>query len=230
MIERVQKMLNVFKNGAPGPRRLVREAAVHLAPPSLLAFRGPANGRRAVALTFDDGPDELLADYLDVLDRFGARATFFLLGSCCAARPGDVLELVRRGHEVAAHGYSHRRFPRLDLDALDAELSRTAALLPVPLTRRPLVRPPQGATSVRSLVHLIRRGYTTVMWSLDSDDCRTRDAGEVAARVSPERVAPGEIVLLHEGQSWTLEALPRILDGLARGGYSFVTVGELLRL
>ncbi len=68
------------------------------------------------------------------------------------------------------------------------------------------------------------------MWSLDSDDCRTQSADEVAERVAPERVRRGEIVLLHEGQAWTLAALPRILDGLTQAGHALVTVGELLRL
>ncbi len=207
---------------------LARRAAEALAPPSLLVFRGPPS-RRAVALTFDDGPEVLLEQYLAVLERFGVRATFFVLGSCCAARREALLELVQRGHEVAGHGYSHRRFPTLSAAELDDELRRTAALLPVARTPKPLVRPPQGATSLTSLWRTARAGYTTVLWSLDSDDCRTKSADEVVARVSPERVRPGEIVLLHEGQSWTVEALPRILDGLQQAGYALVTVGELLQ-
>jgi peptidoglycan/xylan/chitin deacetylase (PgdA/CDA1 family) len=216
---------------APPPdaaRRLLKHAARALAPPSLLVTRG-APSRRAVALTIDDGPDDLIGDYLDVLDRFDARATFFVLGKQCAARRSELLEMVRRGHEVASHGYSHKRFPTLSAAELDDELRTTAALLPVPLTRRPLVRPPQGATSLRSLFGTALRGYTTVLWSLDSDDCRTQSADEVAAKVAPERVTPGEIVLLHEAQAWTLEALPRICDGLKQAGYELITVGELLR-
>jgi len=208
-------------------RALIKTAASALAP-SLLVARGPSD-RRAVALTFDDGPDDFLDEYLAALDRFGARATFFVLGKQCAARRDALLEIVRRGHEVASHGYTHQRFPALSGAELDEELALTAALLPVPRTRRPLVRPPQGATSLKSLMRTSLRGYTTVLWSLDSDDCRTQSAAEVASRVAPERVAPGEIVLLHEGQPWTLEALPPILDGLRGAGYALVTVGELLR-
>ena len=210
------------------PISLLKNAARALAPSSLLVTRGRTD-RRAVALTFDDGPEALLDEYLAVLERFGARATFFVLGSACAQRRDGLLEIVRRGHEVASHGYTHKRFPTLSAAALDDELALTAALLPVPRTRRPLVRPPQGATTLKSLVRTSLRGYTTVLWSLDSDDCRTRSPSEVAAKVAPERVAPGEIVLLHEGQSWTLEALPAIVGGLQRAGYALVTVGELLR-
>jgi peptidoglycan/xylan/chitin deacetylase (PgdA/CDA1 family) len=206
----------------------VRAAAGALLPTRLLVLRGPSAARQ-VALTFDDGPDATTGSYLDVLDRFGARATFFVLGDAAAARRDVLLEIVRRGHEVASHGYSHRRFPTLSAAELRDELERTAAALPPP-RGHPLVRPPQGATSLGSLSRTALYGYTTVLWSLDSDDCRTDSPEAVAARVAPARVRPGEIVLLHEGQSWTLEALPAILGGLKGAGYSLVTVGELLGL
>jgi peptidoglycan/xylan/chitin deacetylase (PgdA/CDA1 family) len=90
------------------------------------------------------------------------------------------------------------------------------------------VRPPYGATSARSLALSASAGYTTVLWSLDSDDCRTQSPAEVAARVAPARVAPGEIVLLHEGQDWTLRALPWILETLRADGWQAVPVGEML--
>ena len=106
--------------------------------------------------------------------------------------------------------------------------TRTSALLPRASTARPLVRPPHGATSLRSLMITARAGYTTVLWSRDSDDCRTQNAAEVAARVAPASLTPGEIVLFHEGQSWTLEALPDILGKLAAEGWRTVSVGEML--
>ena len=92
-----------------------------------------------------------------------------------------------------------------------------------------MVRPPYGATSVRSLAVCAAAGYTSVMWSRDSDDCRTTSADEVVARLDPGALTPGEIVLLHEEQRWTLDALPRILTALRDGGWQAVTVGEILR-
>ncbi|HWL86724.1 MAG TPA: hypothetical protein VNO21_13030, partial [Polyangiaceae bacterium] len=77
-----------------------------------------------------------------------------------------------------------------------------------------------------TLARIAFAGYTTVLWSLDSDDCRIRDAREVESRVT--RVRGGEIVLMHEGQSWTLSALPSIVGRLRRSGFELVTVGELL--
>ncbi|HJZ85320.1 MAG TPA: polysaccharide deacetylase family protein [Polyangia bacterium] len=204
-----------------------RVAAEALVPASVLVLRARTRERR-VALTFDDGPDALTPAYLDVLDRFGALATFFVLGQHAVARKDELLAIVRRGHQVASHGYSHRRFPTLKRDEIEGELRATAALLPPAETQHPLLRPPQGATSLRSLLSCARAGYTTVLWSLDSDDCRVQSADQVAERVAPERIEPGAIVLLHEGQSWTLEALPRILSGLREASYAMVTVDNLL--
>jgi peptidoglycan/xylan/chitin deacetylase (PgdA/CDA1 family) len=208
-------------------QRVVRAAVDVFLPSNLLVRRGPPTPRR-VALTFDDGPDPLTEQYLDVLDRHGVFATFFLVGKACASRYEDLLEIVRRGHEVASHGYTHRKFPNLRHHEIMAELGGTAAILP-PTPDWRLVRPPQGATSVRSLVSCARAGYTTVLWSLDSDDCRLHTPDAVAARCAPEFCAPGEIILLHEGQRWTLEALPMIIDRLRDDGYVLVTLSELLR-
>ncbi len=205
----------------------VKVMVAEVLPASVIVRRGSGKEKR-VALTFDDGPDEMTDAYLDILDKFEARATFFVLGKACARYQDAVARIAARGHELAGHGFTHKSFTKLDGDALRDELQRTSALLPPAPTARPLVRPPHGATSLRSLMVTARAGYTTVLWSRDSDDCRTSDAAEVAARVAPASLTPGEIVLLHEGQSWTLEALPDILGKLAAEGWRTVSVGEML--
>jgi peptidoglycan/xylan/chitin deacetylase (PgdA/CDA1 family) len=210
-------------------RRLFAEAM----PKAVIVRRGPTKTKtnaKALSLTFDDGPHELTDAYLDVLDRYDARATFFVIGKACIAHPDGVRKIVARGHEVAGHGFEHIAFPKLDGAALEDELARTAALLPPPRTRRPLVRPPTGRTTPTSLARVARAGYSTVLWSRDSDDCRTKDPAEIVARLAPEALTPGEIVLMHECQSWTLAALPQILENLTRAGWRLVPVGELADL
>ena len=195
-------------------------------PARVLVFHGARRGRR-VALTFDDGLDPLTREYLEVLERHGARATFFVLGRTIEVRRDDLRDMVRRGHEVAGHGFTHRRFTLMSGPELRDELARTAALLPEG-SGRTLVRPPHGAATARSLVNCARAGYRTVLWSCDSGDGRARTAAEVIAWLAPERLRPGDIVLLHEGQPWTLEALPVVLRRLRDAGYTFATVSELL--
>ena len=200
-------------------------AVADLAPRDVLVRHGARSSRR-VALTFDDGPDELTPRYLDLLDRLAVRATFFLIGESCARSPRAVHEIVARGHEVASHGHTHKTFPSLSARELSAELARVQELIPPSERRRPLVRPPRGSVSPASLLRCAAAGYTTVLWSLDSDDCRTTSSEEVARRVAG--AGPGEIVLLHEGQTWTLEALPAIVASLRGAGLELVTVGEML--
>jgi peptidoglycan/xylan/chitin deacetylase (PgdA/CDA1 family) len=218
-------MPNATLTDRPTLRGRLGKVVVDLLPRAMVVRRGNAQSRK-VALTFDDGPDANTHTYLDLLDRLEVRATFFLLGSACVARPDDVRAIVARGHEVASHGFTHRPFPSLDRRALRDELSRSQrALLPTE-RNRPLVRPPRGATSARSLVECAAAGYQTVLWSLDSDDCRTEDRDVVVAKLS--MATAGDIVLLHEGQSWTLAALPRIIEDLRARGLEPGTVSDVL--
>lgn len=212
---------------SPSPfRRVLRAAAETAIPDSWLVVHGPRRARR-VALTFDDGPHELTPAYLDVLDKFGARATFFVIGSEVAARGELVREVTERGHQLGGHGYTHDPFPELWLrGTLRDQLTATAVLLPD--RERRFIRPPYGALSVAALLACVRAGFTVVTWSLDSEDWRTRRASDLVLKVSPHTVEPGSIVLLHEGQPWTLEALEEIIPRLQRSGYELVTVSELL--
>lgn len=210
--------------------RVWKEAVARTIPSAVVVTRGPRSSRdkRRVAITFDDGPDEMTPRYMDACDALSLRATFFLIGENAAARPDAVLEYVRRGHEVAAHGYTHTAFTKLGPAVLIDELARATDLLPPSTSPRPLVRPPKGAISPASVVRTALAGFTTVLWSLDSDDCRTRDPKVVEARVAPSEVRPGEIVLMHELQPWTLDALPGIVGRLRDAGFELCTVSELL--
>ena len=225
--EKEEAMTGVSIPSSSPLMRKVRHTGAELLPSSMLVRHGTTR-RRRVALTFDDGPDHMTPEYLSLLDHLGVRATFFLCGRNCAENRQLVLDIVSRGHEVAGHGYTHRRFTVMTHAELRDELANTAALLPPPRTRRPLVRPPHGSTSVQSLLRCTRAGYTTVLWSADSGDARLTNPDDMVKQLVPDRVSPGDIILLHEGQRSTLEALPRIVKGLQGARYELVTVGEVL--
>jgi peptidoglycan-N-acetylglucosamine deacetylase len=215
-------------------RRTLKKVAAAVLPASVVVFRGPPSAgaarARRVALTFDDGPSELTRAYLDILSRFGAKATFFVVGELCERHPDLVRAIADAGHELAGHGYTHRRFPSLTAAALTDELARTATLLPKPTRGRPLVRPPHGDVSPSSLLTCARAGYTTALWSHDSGDSRTSHAEAVVRAFDhPDATAPGAIVLLHEDQRWTLDALTPILRRFQETQHELVTMGELLR-
>jgi peptidoglycan/xylan/chitin deacetylase (PgdA/CDA1 family) len=215
-------------------KRGARAAAGTLLPASLIVWRGPRSApgkvatRTRVALTFDDGPTALTREYLAVLERFGARATFFVVGELCARHPELVLAIAKEGHELAGHGYTHRRFRDLSRRELGYELTMTRRLLPGDGRKRAFVRPPHGAVSLSSTLTTASAGFTTALWSYDSGDWATENAADVVARFYEHPVESGDVVLLHEGQTWTLDALPKIVETLQRAGHELVTMGELL--
>jgi peptidoglycan-N-acetylglucosamine deacetylase len=210
--------------------RALREIASQVLPRSVYFAHGSRHSRRKrVALTFDDGPDAMTEAYLDVLANLDVRATFFLIGEQLARDTDCALEYLRRGHEIGGHGWTHEVFSAMSSSRLGDELARMDAILPRPQWHRPLVRPPRGILSPRALLRLAAAGYVAVLWSRDSDDCRTRDPRVVERRLDPAKVAPGEVILLHEMQSWTLKALPTVVRGLRSAGYELVTVSELMK-
>lgn len=209
---------------APSLRSLVKTALFDRVPG--LVRRGPSTSPR-VALTFDDGPDHATERYLALLDTLGVPATFFLCGDRALQRPDLVREYLRRGHQVASHGYDHARFPTLSRAALLDQCERTDAALGGQATGRSWVRPPHGALDAGNVLSLLAAGYTVALWSLDSEDHTDRDVDSLVARCT-ETVSAGEVLLFHEGQPWTLAALPHIVSALAAQGLECVTMQDLL--
>ena len=193
--------------------------------PGLLR-RGPAASRR-IALTFDDGPDELTPRYLDMLDDLGVPATFFVVGELAEQRPELIREYLRRGHQVAGHGYDHTRFNKLSVRELLDQVRRTDRAIGGSPMGQHWVRPPHGSLDAGSIVTLRAAGFVIALWTIDSCDYSDRDPAKLAARCAPTQVTGGDVVLFHEGQEWTLEALPRIVAALHASGLECVTMYDL---
>ncbi len=202
-------------------RNLVKNAVLDRLPGVLR--RGPTTTNR-VALTFDDGPDDLTPRYLDLLDELGVPATFFVLGDHATRRPDLIREYLRRGHQIAGHGYDHQRFPRLSRRDLLDQCERTDAAIGGQASGRPWVRPPHGTLDARSLVALRAAGYVVALWTIDSCDYSDRDPAKVAERCAS---GAGDVLLFHEGQPWTLEALPPIVAAIHASGLECVTMHDL---
>jgi peptidoglycan/xylan/chitin deacetylase (PgdA/CDA1 family) len=205
-------------------RSVVKNAVLDRVPGVLR--KGPLTSKR-VALTFDDGPDHLTSKYLDMLDNLGVPATFFLCGERAAREPEVIREYLKRGHQVANHGYDHTRFTKLSRRALLGQLERTEQAIGRQVTGRSWVRPPHGAVDATSLLAMRTAGYVVAMWSVDSHDHEVRDPAELAERCSPAIVGAGDVLLFHEGQQWTLDALPRIVAALHASGLECVTMHDL---
>jgi len=190
--------------------------------------RGPSGGDR-VALTFDDGPHpEHTPAILDALADAGAGATFFCVGRHLDAHPEVARRLRADGHELGNHSYEHAYTLNFrGVAAMTAEIKRGEAAVPrAGGQKRPLYRPPVGLKNPPLSRVAQRLELTVVTWSLHSRDTRTEDPRRVADRVL-KRVTAGDIVLLHD-RAVTVEALPKILEGLKGRGLRSVSVTEML--
>jgi peptidoglycan/xylan/chitin deacetylase (PgdA/CDA1 family)/uncharacterized membrane protein YbhN (UPF0104 family) len=191
-----------------------------------------------VALTFDDGPSpDTTPRVLDALRSAGMRATFFVLGKHAEQHPELVERMVREGHEVASHGYSHGILVFASRAEIAEELTRTQHLLQgagAPPVR--MFRAPHGFRNP-FVVRVCRRlGYRVVGWTKGVFDTRLPGA-EVIAERSIAALRPGAILLLHDGdgsgdgdRSQTADALPAILEGVRERRLEAVTMSELAAL
>jgi peptidoglycan/xylan/chitin deacetylase (PgdA/CDA1 family) len=173
-----------------------------------------------VWLTIDDGPTDDTLALLDALQAREVVATFFVKGTLAAARPDLIRTIVDRGHTIGNHSHTHpsAAFWCLPPERIAHEIDACAETIP-PTT---LFRAPVGMKNPFVHPHLARRGMKLIGWSVRGFDA-TRDAEEkVVARIVP-RVAPGAIVVMHQGRPWSVRTIVRVVDELRARGFTFVT-------
>ena len=197
-------------------------------------WRGPS-GSRAVALTFDDGPDPRWTPrVLDVLSARGARATFFLIGQRAAAAPDVVRAIADAGHEIANHTWSHSSLWLCSPRRTELEIARGHGVLAELTGVAPRhFRPPWGMVNAAMWRALKKTGEHCVFWTLQPEGLRARSPEAQTAYVV-NRAGPGAIVDLHDAEGVVgaparlIAALPAMLDGLRDAGYRLTTVATLL--
>jgi peptidoglycan-N-acetylglucosamine deacetylase len=181
----------------------------------------PDNGRESVLLTFDDGPHpEGTPAVLDVLRRFSARAVFFVVGSRVPRAPELLRQVVSEGHTLGNHSFAHPLDRQLGLWACRRDIEQCQTLIETLAGVRPvLFRPPLGHVSLASMIAPRLAGLRPVLWSIDADDWRLRDAAEVpeaAERLLRQlsRRPLHDIVLLHDERVLTAQLLELVLPRL----------------
>ena len=213
-------------------------AAVCLAAVAELAIVGHSTAETAeaivnengpvIALTFDDGPyPKVTGHILDVLEKNGVCATFFVLGSRIEGHEDMLTRMEELGCEIGNHSFSHADLTRLSKADCQRELSDTdAEIRRVTGHEASVVRPPYGYynKAVRSAA-----GRPLILWTVDTNDWRGKAPGEIADYVI-QQAKEGSVILMHDQQTQTADAMEMIIPTLIEEGFRFVTVSELIRL
>ena len=186
--------------------------------------------RREVAIGFDDGPAPDTPQFVTMLERSHAQATFFMIGDqVSASYRATLLRELRNGDVLGDHTFTHPDL--VASDEVRAQLQKTIAAIRSLTGYTPCIfRPPYGAYD-QSVIQTARSlGLATVLWDVDPSDYTLPGTSTIVARVL-EQVRPGSIIISHDGggpRGQTLAAYPTIISALRERGYRIVTIPQLL--
>lgn len=193
----------------------------------------PQDGKKYVALTFDDGPSQYTGKILDILKEKGVHATFYNLGQNAESNAALSKRVVDEGHEMASHTNQHMNLPNEDRDSLRNEITSAADRIEQASGYRPqMIRAPYGAFTTVEWGRAADLISCNVLWNIDTLDWKRPGADAITQAVL-SNAYNGAIVLMHDGggdRTQDIEALPGIIDGLKDAGYKLVTVKELMKL
>ncbi|MFN8495199.1 MAG: polysaccharide deacetylase family protein [Caldilineaceae bacterium] len=190
-------------------------------PPSLLPPL-PGGDGKTIYFTFDDGPSVgWTAQVLEILARYHAKATFFMIGVNAAKNPDLVQAVLKAGNTIGNHTYDHKSLRKMSRDGVANEVEATQKVLGDSATH--CLRPPYGAMDKFTPTYAKELGFRLVMWTVDPRDWARPGVKVIVQRILA-RVYPGAIVLLHDGggdRSQTVTALDIVLRQLSALGYHF---------
>jgi peptidoglycan/xylan/chitin deacetylase (PgdA/CDA1 family) len=214
-------------------------ATVPAAPPALPNFsaerylgkpvRFVPNRKNEVAITLDDGPGPDSERVLEILREHEAKATFFVVGRRVRHHPGAVRAMASQGHEVANHTWTHPEPGALTELKLAKEFDRNQKYIKKLTGQEPrFARTRGGKFTGATMDSLTERGLVLALWSIHSNDVAPSPSPAQIVRNATGGVTSGSIILLHETNPNSIEALPAILEALERKGMHPVTLSQLL--
>lgn len=208
-------------------------------PGYLTLFRQGQGNAHEVAITFDDGPDpDYTPKILDILKTYNVKAAFFVVGKQAEQHHDLIIRMVREGHEVGSHTYTHPNMGQITREQARLELNATQRLLEAVTGRSTtLFRPPynadakpQDADELMPIDIAQQLNYVTVLENIDPEDWERPGVDTILSRVKEQRRS-GDIILLHDAggdRSQTVAALPKIIDYLHKRGDEIVSLSQLV--
>ena len=184
---------------------------------------------KKVALSFDAawGNDQTQT-LLDILKENDVHSTFFLVGDWVRSYPDDVKKISAAGHDVGNHSDTHPYMTKLDGGSIKKEITNCSDAIEKLKAKRPtLFRPPYGDYDNTVVDTVNSLGMYCVQWSIDSLDWQDPSPSEIVDKVK-KNLAPGAIILMHNGAKNTPEALPEAISYIKSQGYEIVPISQLL--
>lgn len=205
------------------------QSVVYGAGGRLLPIYSVETPERKIALTFNCAwGTEDVPEILSVLEKYGAKATFFMVGSWAEQNPEAAKLIAKAGHEVGSHSNTHPDMTTLSRAEAEEELQRSSERIFSACGEKPvLFRAPSGAYNNEVITVAAEQGLVTIQWNVDSRDWKNPTVEKMVTSVT-ENVQNGSIVLFHCGAQPTAEALPQIMEILYQQGYAFVSVSDLI--
>lgn len=180
--------------------------------------------KKMIALTFDDGPNYNTSKVIDVLNKYDIRATFFVLGSRAINNKDILKKMADSGMEIGNHTYNHLLLTKYDENKIRSEIEDTSEVIYSATKKRPkLLRPSYG--SVNNKIKKVAN-MPIIIWDIDTLDWKYHNSKRITSRVV-NKVRDGDIILMHDIYSASLNALSNIIPILQGNGYEFVTIDEL---
>ncbi len=180
--------------------------------------------KKMIALTFDDGPNYNTSKIIDVLNKYDIRATFFVLGSRAINNKDILKKMADSGMEIGNHTYNHLLLTKYDENKIRSEIEDTSEVIYSATKKRPkLLRPSYG--SVNNKIKKVAN-MPIIIWDIDTLDWKYHNSKRITSRVV-NKVRDGDIILMHDIYSASLNALSNIIPILQDNGYEFVTIDEL---
>ncbi len=185
---------------------------------------------KVIALTFDDGPHEILTpQLLDVLKKYNVSCTFYVMGIKVKMHPEIIKRAVDEGHEIGNHGWDHPVMSKISRELLHDQINNTNVVINKAIKMNPAtMRPPYGKTNGGMNRFLaINENLPVILWSLDIIDWKFPSTDEIVTRIT-KYVQPGDIILAHDIFKNTIASMPKLIEAALNLGYRFSTVSNLI--
>ncbi|WP_400241490.1 polysaccharide deacetylase family protein [Niallia sp. JL1B1071] len=186
---------------------------------------------KKISLTFDDGPDEIVTpQIIEILHNYKVTGNFFFIGSEAEKYPQVVKNAYENGNLVLSHSYHHVDLTTLSNAAQVDEINKAGLAIQTIIGKEPaMIRPPYGETNELLIENAKEKGYSVIIWSIDTLDWSQKDAENIIKNVT-DNLRNGDIILMHSDseKTETAKALPTIIEAVQERGFEIVGLNELL--